>query len=586
MAIEINPLLSLLSRMSEARRRQQQEAAQQVPASPEMPEWSRRLNPDDFTGQTREMLIQAQSASPGTANQMGKGDLEFPSPVAPKGDRLDMPPLPTGAPGGFSGGYGAANGLVPPVQPGEGQSAPVEPEQQTPASAASPAPQDINLRKELGPHVGGQGGSYIDMVRQYRQTGELPGGGGGDRPPAQVAAAAASPAGSGPGQQSQPSQLRPQSLPPQMQPTSAGGGLFSGSGVGFGDVLGGIGAMLKSAGGDSGAVDKYLERRQARQAQAQELGRFNKTVDSALRMGIDPDYVMTMAETGDMKSLVSAIQEERKFTRDLDKPTDEMREYALYKEQGGDLPFFEFKRELKQAGANKTVGTPQAGYRYEYDAQGNPVQATPIPGSPAAMEAEAAKQQATMRDQQKDRYNDIVISNLDTTINRLTNSNMPLAGVASLAANIPGTPQRDLAANLATIKANIGFDRLQEMREMSPTGGALGQVSNLENQLLQATRGNLEQSQSREQLLNNAVMLRNQYLDTIHGKPEQIAELVRQGLVSPEDGAKLSERQPLPFDDFGNPRGAEPVTVTSPAEAENLPPGTRYRTPDGREYER
>ena len=37
----------------------------------------------------------------------------------------------------------------------------------------------------------------------------------------------------------------------------------------------------------------------------------------------------------------------------------------------------------------------------------------------------------------------------------------------------------------------------------SPTGAALGPVSDFENRLLQATIGNLEQSQNKEQLLYN-----------------------------------------------------------------------------------
>jgi hypothetical protein len=65
---------------------------------------------------------------------------------------------------------------------------------------------------------------------------------------------------------------------------------------------------------------------------------------------------------------------------------------------------------------------------------------------------------------------------------------------------VPGSPSADLKADLLTIQANAGFDKLQEMRDNSPTGGALGQVSERELALLQATWSNLEQSQSPEQL--------------------------------------------------------------------------------------
>jgi hypothetical protein len=46
------------------------------------------------------------------------------------------------------------------------------------------------------------------------------------------------------------------------------------------------------------------------------------------------------------------------------------------------------------------------------------------------------------------------------------------------------------------------------MRENSPTGGALGQVSDIENRLLQATLGSLEQAQSLPQFVQNLQQLK------------------------------------------------------------------------------
>jgi hypothetical protein len=73
-----------------------------------------------------------------------------------------------------------------------------------------------------------------------------------------------------------------------------------------------------------------------------------------------------------------------------------------------------------------------------------------------------------------------------------------------------GSPAYDLVAQLETIRANIGFDKLQQMRESSPTGGALGQVSDRENRLLQAVWGNLENSQSPTQFKENLELVREQ----------------------------------------------------------------------------
>ena len=62
-----------------------------------------------------------------------------------------------------------------------------------------------------------------------------------------------------------------------------------------------------------------------------------------------------------------------------------------------------------------------------------------------------------------------------------------------------------------TIRSNIGFDRLQRMREESPTGGALGQVAVQELNALQASLGSLKTSQSADQLIRNLERLETQY---------------------------------------------------------------------------
>jgi hypothetical protein len=77
------------------------------------------------------------------------------------------------------------------------------------------------------------------------------------------------------------------------------------------------------------------------------------------------------------------------------------------------------------------------------------------------------------------------------------------AGLGAYLANIKGTDAYNLSAMLDTIKANVGFSALQAMRNASPTGGALGQVSENENKLLQATIASLDQGQSADKLKTN-----------------------------------------------------------------------------------
>lgn len=82
----------------------------------------------------------------------------------------------------------------------------------------------------------------------------------------------------------------------------------------------------------------------------------------------------------------------------------------------------------------------------------------------------------------------------------LPNVNNLTAGFASLSASIPGTPASDLREMLQPVLARSGFGTLQEMRDNSPTGGALGQVSDRELSLLQAAEANISTAQSPEQL--------------------------------------------------------------------------------------
>ena len=130
---------------------------------------------------------------------------------------------------------------------------------------------------------------------------------------------------------------------------------------------------------------------------------------------------------------------------------------------------------------------------------------------------------------------DKLIPQLDEDIESWWPSNK--AGfVGSLLSNIAGTEARDFESRLTTIKANIGFDKLQAMRDASPTGGALGQVSEMELRQLNASMGNLDNSQSPEQLRENLMAVREQYIRTIRA-----IEAQRQGYRQMQGGGGLTQ---------------------------------------------
>jgi hypothetical protein len=90
---------------------------------------------------------------------------------------------------------------------------------------------------------------------------------------------------------------------------------------------------------------------------------------------------------------------------------------------------------------------------------------------------------------------------LDRLINTATSiRNDPalsrVTGMMGLFPNLPGGKAADLQANINTLKSQAAYAVLQNMRDMSKTGGAVGQVSNYETQLLQSNLASVEQLQS------------------------------------------------------------------------------------------
>lgn len=67
-------------------------------------------------------------------------------------------------------------------------------------------------------------------------------------------------------------------------------------------------------------------------------------------------------------------------------------------------------------------------------------------------------------------------------------------GWAALMSGIPNTTARKLKGDLDTIFGNLSFERLQQMRDESPTGGAVGNASDRDISLLGSTVASLDQA--------------------------------------------------------------------------------------------
>ena len=144
---------------------------------------------------------------------------------------------------------------------------------------------------------------------------------------------------------------------------------------------------------------------------------------------------------------------------------------------------------------------------------------------------------------------------IDKLIDRVEeDANMFTTGfLGQISSFIGGTPASDLASNLETLQAFAGFDTLQQMREQSPTGGALGAVSERELALLTGAIASLQQSQSPEQFRENLKVFR----DTIRNTWNNVRQAYEQDFGEVPEGllARFEQEEEEVADSTSAPQG-------------------------------
>ena len=244
-------------------------------------------------------------------------------------------------------------------------------------------------------------------------------------------------------------------------------------------------------------------------------------------------------------------------------PTSDIQNYLFALQNGFDGTFAEFLQSRRGPMVSVNMPSVPAGYMVtERGPDGQAIALAPTPGGPAELERRQAEEQASRRQEQTELQGSIVAQDIDRAIDLIDNSDWPVAGFWGwMLGQAPGTAGANLQATLDTIGANIGFDRLQQMRENSPTGGALGNVSEMENRLLQSVYGSLSRTQSPEQLRTNLQRLRTLYDRVIN---EGIGDDEAQQLI--EEFVPSRQQQPRSEDPSASvgavpPPAAQPLTV-------------------------
>lgn len=140
-------------------------------------------------------------------------------------------------------------------------------------------------------------------------------------------------------------------------------------------------------------------------------------------------------------------------------------------------------------------GKPPSGYRQT--TEGN---LEAIPGGPADTKLQGQLNQDTANLNES-------LSNMDRLASEANaiKEHPGLGGITGLRGvvpNIPGGQPANAQARLDTLKSQVAFGVLQNMRNNSKTGGALGQVSNIEEKMLMDNLAGLGRAQSKEEYQN------------------------------------------------------------------------------------
>lgn len=227
---------------------------------------------------------------------------------------------------------------------------------------------------------------------------------------------------------------------------------------------------------------------------------------------------------------IAAESDERKFSfqqaRDEFRQAQQMeRDNARYEQmdkrqqaqfaQAQAMQMRQFEQQMNMqarqlAAADERAARSQSGMKpppgYRFTPEGN---LEAIPGGPASTKAEIAAEKAQTAAVLAGSKADTVINMIDKGLEQTSAGTTGLKG--AVLGQLPGTQSYDLKNTIDTVKANIGFKELSDMRAASPTGGALGQVAVKELDFLQASIASLNQGQSEAQLRENLNKVKTHY---------------------------------------------------------------------------
>jgi len=162
-------------------------------------------------------------------------------------------------------------------------------------------------------------------------------------------------------------------------------------------------------------------------------------------------------------------------------------------------------------------GSIPAGYQAIRDAEGRVTSIEPIAGSPAALAADQAKKTTENQGGRKDVATDVITNAASNARQILKDGWMTTGTPGRVAANLSESPAAELRRQIGVLKSQATIETLSAMRQASPTGGAMGAVSDKEGDMLAAAAGAIDPNADKADVVKALDNYERTLLRVIHG---------------------------------------------------------------------
>ena len=129
---------------------------------------------------------------------------------------------------------------------------------------------------------------------------------------------------------------------------------------------------------------------------------------------------------------------------------------------------------------------------------------------------------------------------------------------------LPGTETGRVVSRLGTLKANLALDKINQLREASPTGGAAGNMTVQEWPLFMQEFGSLDAAENKQDLearLKNASV---KLFNRVNGTPEQRTAALKDGTITSENNKIVEDQYNQMLSDLNISTPTAPATSQPP----------------------